>query len=82
MEYGALVLAIKKYLKQLYNYRIGFDLRIGKPLVAERAQLCSSALPGINREILELLLQQMSEDGYIISDDGQTAEFSVAFVFD
>jgi hypothetical protein len=82
MDYSSLVLAIKKYLKRHYHYRINFDLKFGKPLVAGRSALRADALYSVNDEVLELLLQQMYEDGFILKDDGQTVEFSTAFVFD
>lgn len=81
MDYIAMILAIKKYLKQVFGYRISFDLKTGKPFSIERNRIMSDALPGLDKKILEPLLQQMYEDGYVTKDDGQLVHFSTAFVF-
>lgn len=82
MDYQMLVHHIRKYLKQLYNYRISFGLRDGLPLSAQRSDLLQKAIPAVSGDVLELLLQQMYEDNLVVKDDGQTVEFSTSFVFD
>ena len=81
MDYLTITGRIKNYLKRQFNYRISFGLRNGKPLEADKKELMAN-IPVINEEVLELILQQMYEDGYIISDNGQTVIFTVPFVFD
>ena len=81
MDYNAIVATIRKYLKRRYNYRISFGLKDGKPLEADKKDLYAN-VTGINEEVLEVVLQQMYEDGYILADNGQTVNFSVPFVFD
>ena len=76
-----MVLHIRKYLKKRYNYEIINGLKKGKPFTAEKQTLLKDVLAGINEEILELLLEQMYEDGLVIKDDGHTVTFSSDFIF-
>jgi len=81
MDYTAMVNAVKKYIKKRYSYQIINKLKNGRPFIAERKELIKDALPGIDKEILELLLEQMHVEGYVIKDDGHTVTFSEGFVF-
>ena len=71
--------AIKKYLGKRYSYEIINKLKNGKPLIAERKEL-AAVIPGIDEDTLEILLEKMHEDGYIIKDDGRTLRFSFDWV--
>lgn len=81
MDYTSLLLSVKQYLRKLHHYRVNYNLRSGKPFDALRVDIQKKALPGIDEEALNYLLQQMYEDGYVIKDDGQTAQFSIDFIF-
>ncbi len=80
MDYTTMLAAIKKYLEKRYSYEIINNLRKGKHFIAERKDL-RAILPQINEDILEILLEKMSEDGYISKDDGHTITFSLPFIF-
>jgi hypothetical protein len=81
MDGQTMVINIKKYLKKRYGYEIMNGLTKGRPFVAERKILRTEVLPGVGEEVLEILLEQMYEQGAVIKDDGHTVCFSAEFVF-
>ena len=76
-----LVYKIKMHVKWVYDYRIRYGLKGGKPLFVERENILSKAIPAISGDMFEILIEKMYEDGHITKDDGHTLIFSKDFVF-
>lgn len=81
MDQMSMVAAMKRYLKKKYNYQISFNLSKNGPFTCERKIISQQILPDIDEDVLQIILEQMYESGYIIKDDGITVTFSVDFVF-
>jgi hypothetical protein len=81
MDYEMLVYLIRKHAKYVYDYRIRYGLKSGKPLFVERTNIITKVIPAISGDMFEILIEKMYEDGYITKDDGHTLTFSEDFVF-
>ena len=81
MDYNTMVAAIKRYLKKRYNFFIRCNMPTFGPFCCDRKDIITYCLPQIDPDTLQILLEKMYEDGYIIKDDAITLTFSVPFVF-